>query len=125
MDHDNAAIITKFIHEFDVPEPDGEALGAYFTEDAVYHNIPMAPTVGRAAIATQLGGMKAMMLSAGWEVVHQAATGDTVMNERVDRFTMNGKAVAVRVAGVFVLRDGKIAEWRDYFDLAEFQNQMK
>jgi limonene-1,2-epoxide hydrolase len=47
------------------------------------------------------------------------------MNERVDRFTMaDGKDVAIRVAGVFEIRDGKVAVWRDYFDLAEFTNQM-
>ena len=26
--------------------------------------------------------------------------------------------------GTFEMRDGKIAKWRDYFDLAEFQNQL-
>jgi limonene-1,2-epoxide hydrolase len=47
------------------------------------------------------------------------------MNERVDRFTMpDGKTIAIRVAGVFEVRDGKVAVWRDYFDLAEFNNQM-
>jgi limonene-1,2-epoxide hydrolase len=28
------------------------------------------------------------------------------------------------VAGVFKLRDGKIAEWRDYFDMAMFTKAM-
>ena len=65
------------------------------------------------------------MQSAGWEVKHQVAGGDVVMNERVDRFKVGGKDVSVRVVGVFELRGGKIAAWRDYFDLAEFQNQMK
>jgi limonene-1,2-epoxide hydrolase len=28
------------------------------------------------------------------------------------------------VAGVFEVRDGKIAAWRDYFDLATFTKQL-
>ncbi len=120
----NNDIITAFVHEFDTAEPDADKLASYFTEDAVYHNIPMQPVTGREAIKTTLGGMKAMMLSAGWEVIHQVAEGDVVMNERVDRFTVNGRQVEVKVMGVFELRDGKIAAWRDYFDLAGFQKSM-
>ena len=35
----------------------------------------------------------------------------------------NGKTIALPVAGVFELRDGKIAAWRDYFDLQTFMTQ--
>jgi limonene-1,2-epoxide hydrolase len=60
-----------------------------------------------------------------WEVLEQVESGDTVMNERVDRFWLaGGHAIELRVAGVFKVRDGKVAVWRDYFDLAEFNNQM-
>ena len=45
---------------------------------------------------------------------------DTVMNERVDRFLMPTGWLEVAVAGLFVVRDGKIVLWRDYFDLAAF-----
>ena len=117
-------IVTRFVKEFDAPSPDGATLAAYFTEAAVYHNIPMDPVRGREAIAKVLGGMGATMKSAGWEVKHQVAEGNVVMNERVDRFKMGEKDVAVRVVGVFEVEDGKIAAWRDYFDLPEFQKQM-
>lgn len=112
------------MREFDAPAPDAASLGSYFADDAIYHNIPMKPVNGRAAIEATLGGMKAMMLSAGWEVRHQVASGDVVMNERTDRFTVNGKTIAIPVMGVFELKDGKISAWRDYFDLAMFQSQM-
>ncbi|MGH2607865.1 MAG: limonene-1,2-epoxide hydrolase family protein [Tepidiformaceae bacterium] len=120
----NNEIINAFVREFDAAEPDADKLASYFTEDAVYHNIPMQPVTGREAIRATLGGMKAMMLSASWEVLHQVADGDVVMNERIDRFTVNGRPVDVKVMGVFELRDGKIAAWRDYFDLAGFQKSM-
>ncbi len=125
MSHDNNAIITAFVKEWDSPTPDAARIAGYFTEDAVYHNIPMAPVNGRENIAKVLGGMAAQFTSAGWTVTRQVAQGEVVMNERVDRFVAKGKDVAIPVMGAFVLRDGKIAEWRDYFDLAMWQSQLK
>src|SRR5262245_13633703 len=114
---DNDAIVTRFVKEFDAPAVDGAKIAEYFTDDAVYHNIPMDPINGKAAIAKAIGGMGATMSSAGWEVKHQVASGNVVINERVDRFSMGDKKIAIPVVGVFELRDGKIAAWRDYFDL--------
>jgi limonene-1,2-epoxide hydrolase len=122
MDADTT--VRNFVKEWDTPAPDAARLATYFTEDAVYHNIPMDPIKGREAIQKALGGMSGAMQSAGWEIKHQVANGNVVMNERVDKFTMGGKALSIPVVGVFVLRDGKIAEWRDYFDMAMFQKQM-
>lgn len=116
-------VVSAFMAEFNTEHPDPEALIAYFTEDAVYHNMPMAPAEGTEAVAEALRGVS-QMTSRGWEVLHQAANGDVVLNERVDRFLMGDKEVAVQVCGVFELRDGKIARWRDYFDMASFQKQM-
>ena len=61
-------------------------------------------------------------------IVRQAASGDNnagvVINERVDRFNMGGRWVELPLAGVFEIKNGKIALWRDYFDLATFQKAM-
>ena len=46
------------------------------------------------------------------------------MNERIDRFRMGEKWLELPVMGTFVVRDGLIHEWRDYFDLGQFQTQM-
>ena len=121
---DNAEIVRNFCAEWDAPAPDGDKLAAYFTEDAVYHNIPMQPIEGREGIKAALGGMAGSMVSQGWDVLTLIAQGDTVMTERIDKFDAQGNAVALPVMGVFELRDGKIASWRDYFDLATFQKQM-
>jgi len=37
---------------------------------------------------------------------------------------IDGKKADLPVMGVFVLRDGRIAEWRDYFDLQTIMGQM-
>ena len=116
-------VVNAFMKEFDAKHPDVDTLAAYFTDDAVYHNMPMAPAEGIDAVRAALKGV-AGMTSNGWEIVHQAANGDVVLNERIDRFEIGGKEVAALVCGVFELRDGKIAHWRDYFDMASFQSQM-
>ena len=120
---DAEAIVNAFMAEFDAEHPDADQLASYFTEDAVYHNMPMEPAEGIEAVKAALTGVS-QMTSRGWEVLHSAANGDVVLNERVDRFEIGGAAVEVMVCGVFELRDGKIARWRDYFDMASFQKQM-
>lgn len=94
-----------------------------FTEDAVYHNIPMAPCQGKAEIENFIKGF--LTTSPGgidFAVRHQAAAGNVVINERVDTLVMEGKKVALPVCGVFELNaDGKITAWRDYFDMGQFQ----
>lgn len=117
-------LITAFVHEFDAPVPDLDRVASYFTEDAVYHNIPMAPVRGARAIKEALTPMLTSMPSAGWELLHQVASDHVVMNERIDRFTVGGRTIAIPVVGVFEVRDGKITAWRDYFDLAMFQKQL-
>ena len=47
-----------------------------------------------------------------------------VMNERTDRFLINDDWVEIQVMGIFEVVDGKIAHWRDYFDMAKFSAQM-
>lgn len=120
---ENDDLIRRFVQEFDAPAANPEAMGKYFTEDAVYHNIPVTPVVGRAAIVAALAGINQMARPAGWEIRWQVANERVVMNERVDRFTRDGKAIELPVTGVFEIRDGKIAAWRDYFDMAMWQKQ--
>ena len=118
-----AEIVNAFMAEFDAEHPDTDQLASYFTDDAVYHNMPMAPAEGLEAVKAALAGVS-QMTSKGWEIVHQAVNGNIVLNERVDRFVMGDTDVEVLVCGVFEIREGKIARWRDYFDMASFQSQM-
>ncbi len=117
------SVIAAFMAEFANPHPDVDVLLGYFAADAVYHNMPTQPAVGLEAIRQTLSGFVTRMESGGWEVLNQLSAGDLVMNERVDRFRLPGKEIALPVAGVFRVRDGKIAEWRDYFDMATWQKQ--
>jgi limonene-1,2-epoxide hydrolase len=99
-----------------------EILG-FFANDAVYHNIPMDPVRGKDAIRQVLQSFVPPAEKIDFEMVHLAAVGSVVFTERVDRFVMGGKSVALPVAGVFEVRDGKIAAWRDYFDMQSWLKQ--
>jgi len=94
-----------------------------FTDDGIYHNIPMQPAVGKDAIKGLLGMILAPASDVKFEITHMAADGDVVLTERIDTFVMGGKTVTLPVMGAFEVRGGKIAAWRDYFDLATWTKQ--
>src|SRR4029077_1923799 len=103
-------------------------LAAFFTDDAVYHNIPLAPLTGREAIANTIAsfirpgapGIEAIE----FRVINIAANGPVVMTERVDVFRLPGKSFELQVMGTFEVRGGKINAWRDYFDQNQFTSRM-
>jgi limonene-1,2-epoxide hydrolase len=104
---------------------DVKELGGYFTDNAVYHNIPVAPVTGRDAIEATLAQFLTPATSCEFEMLAVATVGNTVLTERVDRFVLNGKSIALPVMGSFELTpDGKIKAWRDYFDMQQFMSQM-
>jgi limonene-1,2-epoxide hydrolase len=45
------------------------------------------------------------------------------MQERIDFFTIGGTPVGLPICGVFEIKDGRIAAWREYFDLASSAGQ--
>jgi limonene-1,2-epoxide hydrolase len=118
MSRDPNALVTEFCEAW--IRMDADELAAYFTDDGIYHNIPMEPAVGRDAVHQLLVGMKSMISSIRFETHRQIAQGGLVMNERTDHITMGDKTIALPVVGVFEIVDGKIAAWRDYFDMAQF-----
>jgi limonene-1,2-epoxide hydrolase len=104
---------------------DLEAILAFFTPDAVYHNIPMDPVEGVDAIRATIGGFFGMVEKIEFRVRNSTASGNVVMNERVDAFITADKTMELPVMGVFEVTDeGKIAAWRDYFDLNQLMSQM-
>ena len=113
-------IVSDFCASWD--RLDWPAIHGALADDIVYHNIPMAPCRGIAEFKAFYGGFP--VSAAQFEVHHIAAAGAVVMTERTDRFTMGDKRITIRVMGIFEIVDGKIAVWRDYFDMAEFSAQM-
>ena len=103
-------------------------LASFFADDAVYHNIPLVPVTGRAAIANTIAsfirpgapGIEAIE----FHVINIAADGPVVMTERVDVFKLPDKSFELPVMGIFEVSDGKISAWRDYFDMNQFTSRM-
>lgn len=112
---DPAALVTEFCARWATAGAD--ELAEYFTDDAVYHNMPMQPISGKAAITEFLRGFLDTFGGIEFTIHRQFAAGTTVFNERTDRFSLNGTVVDLPVAGVFEIEDGRIRAWRDYFDM--------
>ena len=95
-----------------------------FTDDAVYHNMPMAPATGKDQISALLDIIFAQASDAvKFDIKHIVAEGDVVLTERVDTFTTGDRQIRLDVMGTFELRGGKIAAWRDFFDMAQWTKQ--
>jgi limonene-1,2-epoxide hydrolase len=106
---------------------DIDALVDACTDDVVYENVSMAPHLGKAALRAFVtpNMSKVDDYVTNMRSIATAADGRTVLTERLDVFDFKGSKVHVRVMGAFEIRDGKIAAWRDYFDLASFAAAMK
>ena len=98
---------------------DAEALRPFFTDDIVYHNIPMDPAVGIDEAIAFLHGFFGMCESLLIENLHVAVRDNIVLTERIDTITVGDRVGPLPVMGTFEIRDGLICAWRDYFDMAQ------
>ena len=97
----------------------------FFTDDAVYHNIPVAPVVGKDGIRATINMFATGVDRIEFRVDNIAGDGDVVMTERVDIFSLSdGRAIELPVMGTFEVSGGRISAWRDYFDLNQFMSQL-
>ena len=96
---------------------DVDTITNLLADDVVYHNVGMAPAVGKEASVAMIQGFLDMAEKMTFQIHRIAANGDSVLTERTDTFTINGADSPVAVMGSFDLRDGKIVAWRDYFDM--------
>lgn len=116
-------VVISLIDAFNVNDLD--RIMGHFTNDAVYHNIPVAPVGGLQAIREVVQGFMGMASKVDWQLRHLAeTTGGVVLTERVDRFLINGKWLELPVMGTFEVVGGKVSAWRDYFDMNQFQSQL-
>ena len=118
----NERIVRDFITAW--TRLDAKEIAAYFTDDGVYHNIPMAPIAGRANVENLIRGFIGSWTQTKWDVLNIACSGNVVIAERVDRIRAGDKSCDLPVVGVFELEGGKIKKWRDYFDMATYQRAM-
>ena len=113
-----AALVTNFITA--IERGDLAHAITLLSDDCEYDNVPIGKVVGPEAVRSMLVPFLDRYQEVQWVVHHQTSSGDlthgVVLNERSDRFRTGDTWVELPVAGVFVVRDGRIALWRDYFD---------
>jgi limonene-1,2-epoxide hydrolase len=114
------------VHEFlaAVEKRDAAAVAACFTEDGSYAMAVPHPAVdGRAAIEAAFVRVLGEVDATRWELVTSGVAGDLVFLERVDRFWFGEKEAAIECLGVVRIVDGRIAEIRDYADIATWRER--
>ena len=121
MTTENDALVRDFCAAFARRNVD-ELLG-FFTEDAIYHNMPLAPVQGKTGIRKVLEMFLSPAQAVEFAILNLASSGAVVLTERLDTFSIGGRTVALPIAGVFEVVEGKIAGWRDYFDMATWTKQ--
>jgi len=110
----NVAVVTEMCRTWKAPV-DFDKVASFLSDDCVYRATETAPPVkGRQAIVDSLKKMLGTVSKAEFEIVQTFARGPMVVNERFDRFTMPQRSMEWHGIGVFMLKDGKIAEWNDY-----------
>jgi limonene-1,2-epoxide hydrolase len=114
----NVAIIQDFIDAWS--NLDAAELVGYFAEDGVYHNMPARPIQGHEKLREFIGGFISNWTKTTWDTLNIMGEGDIVFVERLDRTEAGSVSVDLPCCGVFVMQDGKIKVWRDYFDMATF-----
>jgi limonene-1,2-epoxide hydrolase len=96
------------------------AFGEMITDDCQWANSGFPTAEGKDACLALWDGFHQASGFAGIRVdmIAIGSTGDTVVTERIDHLLKpTGEViVSIPLAGTLVVRDGKIAAWRDYFD---------
>jgi limonene-1,2-epoxide hydrolase len=117
-------VVNEFIRRLVAKDLDGAC--ELVTADVEYDNVPMGKNFGPEGIKTVLGAMVDGVDTVEFVTHRQLAVGNVVVNERTDRFEMNGTWIDLPVAGFFEVNgDGLITLWRDYFDLPTLMDQIQ
>ena len=82
--------------------------------------MPVNPVKGRDNVQQFIASSTANWTATDWEIVYLVAECDVLFCERVDRTQFAEGGVDLPCLGVFEMSQGKIKEWRDYFDFDTF-----
>ena len=114
--------VNNFIADLDRKDMDAAMAGV--AEDCDDENVPLGNMRGRAKMRELLWPFFTSAGPVKFESVRQTAAGNIVMNERIDRFTMNGRKIALPGSGVCEVKNDQITFWRDYFANGIFVPQL-
>ena len=101
---------------------DVERAMSFYTPQSTYHNIPSPILRGTAEIRSTLEGFFGMCSEVKFDIlsIAESASG-VVLTERIDRFRINGRWLAVPVMGAVEIEGGKFRAWREYYDSRQME----
>ena len=102
---------------------DLDAVYALVDDDVVYQNMAQPAVHGLAALKAMWAGF-ANLSYLQLDVLNCAVNGDVVLNERLDRWVIDGRTIAIPMAASLTVRHGKIVAWREYYDMATLERQL-
>ena len=110
----NMKVVADFIASWDDPD---KAI-TFLSADASVRMVEDEPAVvGPAAVAAAFKGFLTPGVTLTVETLSTTAHGPVVLNKRIDTVKTPDKPDQVfPVAGVFIVKEGKIKEWADYLD---------
>lgn len=115
-------VVAGFIAAIERGDLDGAL--EYLAPDCEYDNVPMSKAVGHDEIRGVLSMFVGPDNPVQFKIVRQAAAGNLVMNERIDRMKIGDKTIEIGAAGVWEVTGDKITLWRDYFDVGQLNSQL-
>lgn len=111
----NEDLVTRFC--LDWAARDIEKLVPYLTDNLVYQMFEKRPDlIGIAEFRKEVGPFLAGLARVEWEILRTFSIGQVVINERIDHFIAKpgGMSMHFTIAGLFVVKNGRIELWRDY-----------
>jgi limonene-1,2-epoxide hydrolase len=111
----NEDLVNRFCRDW--AQQDAELLAGYFAEPFEYMMYEGGPVItSREAFISQLGPFLKKLKAVDWEVLRSHAMGPMIINERIDHFYAHDSKYDhhPRIAGLFIVRNGRIVIWRDY-----------
>ena len=111
----NAALVTRFCLDWALR--DVEKLVPYLADNLVYQMFEKRPDmIGIEEFRREVGPFLKDLARVEWDILRTFTIGQVVINERVDHFIARpgGRSMHFPIAGLFVVKNGKIELWRDY-----------
>lgn len=111
----NEELVNRFCADW--AKQDAALLTTYFAEPFEYMMWEGGPVITtNEAFIKQLDSFLRKLKAVDWVVVRSQVMGSMVINERIDHFYAHDSKYDnhPRIAGLFIVRNEKIAIWRDY-----------
>lgn len=111
----NEDLVNRFCQDWS--KRDAELLTTYFAQPFEYMVWEGGPVITtNEEFIKQMGPFLTKLKSVDWVIVRSSTMGPMVINERIDHFYAYDSKFDnhPHIAGMFIVRNGKIAIWRDY-----------